>query len=86
MKEIRVRPVLGATCSGDVFVLIAYGVDPEDVVIPDFDREDALGDFSAPDGWEYSSRVLSEELTLDNPDIATVLAIRADIDSTWERR
>ena len=71
---------------GEVFVLIAYGVDPEDLVIPDFNLEDALGDFSGPEGWEYSSRVLSQELLLDNPDIATVLAIRAETVSTWERR
>jgi hypothetical protein len=58
---------------------------PEQVA-PDFNAEDALGDFSGPEDWEYSSRVLSEELLLDNPDIATVLAIRGDTDSTREMR
>ena len=38
------------------------------------------------DAHEHPSRVLSEDLLLDNPDIATVLAIRADTDSTWEKR
>ena len=71
---------------GNIFVLIAYEVDPENVEIPDFQAADVLADFSGPDGWDYSTRVLDEELLLDSPEIATVLAIRTDTNSTWEMR
>ena len=72
--------------NGNVFVLFAYGVDPTNVMIPDFEDADVLGEFSSPTGWTYSTRVLDEELLLDTPDIATVLAIRDGTTSTWERR
>ena len=71
---------------GNVFVLFAYDVDPTNVVIPDFQDADVLGDFSGPEGWVYSSRILDEELLLDTPEIATVLAIRGQTVSTWEMR
>ena len=45
-----------------------------------------LSDFSGPDGWTYSSRILEEELHLDTPEVATVLAIRSATTSTWEMR
>jgi len=71
---------------GNVFVLFAYGVDPADVVVPDFQNEDVLADLSAPEGWTYSTRILDEELALDTDGAATVLAIRGDTISTWEKR
>ena len=71
---------------GNVFVLFAYEVDPSDVVIPDFEDPGFMGDFTPPDGWTYGSRVLEEELLLETPDIATVLAFRGQVISTWEMR
>ena len=75
---------------GDVFVLFAYGVDPVDPVIPDFQDPEVLGDLTLPAGWTYSTRLLEEELVLDSEDIATVLAIRPlggqGQTSTWEKR
>ena len=43
---------------GNVFVLFAYGVDPENIVIPDFN--DPTLATSSPDGWTYSSRILDK--------------------------
>ena len=82
----RVHELTDST--GDVFVLFAYGVDPENVVIPDFQDPEALGDFTPPDNWTYSTRLLEEELVLDSEDKATVLALRplAGLTSTWEKR
>ena len=71
---------------GHVFVLFAYGVDPENVVIPDFDDPYFMGLFLPPEGWSYTSRVLEDELVLDTPEFATVLAIRGEHTSTWEKR
>jgi hypothetical protein len=73
---------------GEIFVLFEYGVDPENVVIPDFQDPEALGDFAPPVGWTYSTRVLEEDLVLESEDTATVLAIRPqnDPDTTWEKR
>ena len=71
---------------GDVFVLFAYQVDPENVIIPDFQDAGFLDDFTPPAGWTYESRVLETELLLDTPDIATVLAFRGNVASTWEKR
>ena len=72
--------------TGKIFVLFAYGVDPENVVIPDFQDPGFMGDFTPPDGWTYESRILEEDLLLDTPDIATVLAFRGAVTSTWEMR
>ena len=71
---------------GDVYVLFAHGVDPDALDDIDFQAVDALGDFSGPEGWTYTTRVLDDELALDTPDIATVLAIRGETTSTWEKR
>ena len=71
---------------GEVFVLFAYQVDPTNLVIPDFQAADVLGDFNAPTGWTYTSRVLDNELVLDVKDEATVLAIRGQTTSTWQLR
>ena len=69
-----------------IFVLFAYDVDPQHPDIPDFNEADVLGDFSGPSGWVYSTRMLDEDLVLDTPEIATVLAIRGDSTSTWQMR
>ena len=71
---------------GNIFVLFAYEIDPLNIEIPDFQSAEFLSDLSAPEGWIYSSRILEEELILDTPDIATVLAIRTNTTSTWEMR
>ena len=80
--------IVTAIIFADVFVLFAYGVDPEDPVFPDFQDPDALGDFTPPAGWTYSTRVLEEELVLASEDKATVLAFRTKVgqNSTWEKR
>ncbi|MBT6178010.1 MAG: hypothetical protein HOI23_12245 [Deltaproteobacteria bacterium] len=74
---------------GDIFVLFAHHVDPENIQAIDFQEADALDYFTAPTGWTYSTRILDEELALDadNYDgVVTVLAIRGDVNSTWEKR
>jgi len=71
---------------GNIFVLFAFEVDPENVVIPDFQDPGFMGDFTPPEGWSYESRILEEDLVLDTPDIATVLAFRGGVISTWEKR
>ena len=70
----------------NTFVLFAYGIDPATLESPEFQDADALADFSGPEGWSYSTRILEEELALDTPDIATVLAIRGEVTSTWQKR
>ncbi len=71
---------------GHVFVLFAHEVDPHDVVVPDAQDPELLGDFSPPDGYVYASRVLQEALVLDTTGTATVLAFRGSLTTTWERR
>ena len=74
---------------GNVFVLFAHHVDPDNWQAVDFQSADALDYFTTPEGWTYSTRILEEELTLDTIDsggVATVLAVRGDINSTWEKR
>jgi len=71
---------------GDVFVLFAHHVDPQNVVIPDFQDPNVLGDFPRPEGWVYSTRIIDEELALDSINNTTVLAIRTNHVSTWEKR
>ena len=71
---------------GESFVLSAYGVDPENVVIPDVQSVDFMNDFTPPMDWGYTSRVLEGMLIIDTPEVATVLAIRNEVTSTWERR
>ena len=71
---------------GDIFVLFAYEVDPATPDAIDFQSEDALADFSGPTDWTYATRILEEELVLDTPETATVLAIRAERTSSWQRR
>ena len=71
---------------GESFVWFAYGVDPENVVIPDVQSVDFMSDFAPPMDWGYTSRVLEEMLIIDTPEVATVLAIRNETTSTWERR
>lgn len=74
---------------GDIFVLFAHHVNPENLEEIDFQDADALDYLTAPTGWTYSTRVLDEELALDsnNSDgVVTVLAIRGAVNSTWEKR
>ena len=74
---------------GDIFVLFAHHVNPENLDEIDFQDADALDYFTAPTGWTYSTRILDEELALDsnNSDgVVTVLAIRGAVNSTWEKR
>ena len=71
---------------GEVFVLFAYGVDPDNVVIPDVQSVEFMSDCTPPMDWVYTSRVLEEILVIDTPEVAPVLAIRNEITSTWERR
>ena len=71
---------------GGIFTLFAYEVDPRNVNPPDFQAADGLGDFAGPEGWIYSSRILEEEMALDTPETATVLAIRGGTQSGWQKR
>ena len=71
---------------GNVFVLFAYGVESEDYTSPVFQNADALDGHPLPRGWTYVTRVLEEDLHMDPGGLATVLAIRADVESTWEKR
>ena len=74
---------------GNVFVLIAHHVDPDNWQAVDFQSADALAYLTAPEGWAYSTRILDEDLELDSDNsngVVTVLAIRGDINSTWEKR
>ena len=70
----------------NTFVLFAYGVDPQDLASPDFQDANALDGFAGPEGWTYATRILDEDLDLDTPDVATVLAIRKELTSTWQKR
>ena len=70
--------------TGRTFVLFAHGVDADNPVIPDLDSEDLLSSLVPPEGWTYSSYLAEDGLELDTPDVATVLAIRGDIELTWE--
>ena len=69
---------------GRVFVLFAHGIDADNPVIPDLVSENLLSSLVPPEGWTYSSRIAEDGLELDTPDVATVLAIRGDIELTWE--
>lgn len=71
---------------GNVFVLFAYQVDSADFAI-DFQDADALEGDPTPEGWTSSTRILDDDLILDPPNgVATVMAIRAEVESTWELR
>jgi len=74
---------------GNVFVLFAHHVDNDDWKDADFQSEDALAYLTAPTDWFYSNRVLEEDLALDSDNhggVATVLAIRGAVNSSWEKR
>ena len=73
----------------NVFVLFVHHVDPENLDERDFQDPSVLDYLTAPEGWTYSTRILDERLTLDSSNsdgVVTVLAIRGDINSTWEKR
>ena len=71
---------------GNVFVLFVHGIDPNDPYRVNYLEPDALSYLVPPEGWTYSNRVLTEELLLDADGSTTVLAIRGENDSTWEKR
>jgi len=71
---------------GNVYVLFAYEVESEDFTDPDFQSADALAGDPVPVGWRYSTRVLEQDLVLHTDGVATVLAIRAAVTSTWQLR
>ena len=71
---------------GNVFVLFAYQVDSEDFTSPVFQDADALVNDPHPEGWTYTTRILEDDLNMDPGGVATVLAIRAEVESTWELR
>lgn len=71
---------------GNVFVLFAHGIDPDDPYRVDYLEADSLAYLVPPQGWTYSNRVLTEELLLDADGSTTVLAIRGENESTWEKR
>ena len=80
--------------TGQVYVLIAYQIDAEDRVVPEFQDADVLGNFfSDPDavaasGWRLESRILEEPLLLDTPKVASVLVVirsGGEHQSTWQK-
>jgi hypothetical protein len=71
---------------GNVFVLFAHGIDPQDPDRVSYLDADALSYLIPPEGWTYSTRLLTEELVLDADGSTTVLAIRGENESTWEKR
>ena len=70
--------------TGRIFVLFAHGVNADNPVIPDLESEELLSSLVPPEGWLYSSYIADDGLSLDTPDIATVLAIRGEFELTWE--
>lgn len=71
---------------GNIFVLFAYQVESEDFTSPNFQDANALVNDPQPAGWTYSTRILEDDLRMDPGGVATVLAIRAGVESTWELR
>ena len=74
---------------GNVFVLFAHHVDPDNLQEIDFQDADSMAYLTAPEGWTYSTRILDEELALDSDNsdgVVSVLAIRDGVNSTWEKR
>ncbi|MDG2307661.1 MAG: hypothetical protein P8R42_23995 [Candidatus Binatia bacterium] len=71
---------------GSVFVLFAHGIDPDDPDRVNYLDADALSYLNPLEGWTYSTRIINEELLLEANGRATVLAIRGENESTWEKR
>ena len=74
---------------GNVFVLFVHHIDTDRWQNPDFQSENVLDYLTAPDGWVYSTRILDEELALDSENsdgVVSVLAIRGEVNSAWEKR
>ncbi|MEP1593296.1 MAG: hypothetical protein ABJK20_01930 [Halieaceae bacterium] len=71
---------------GSIFVLFAYEVESEEFIGVDFQSADALRDDPIPVGWSYSTRILANDLVMHAREVATVLAIRASVTSTWQLR
>ena len=73
---------------GHIFVLFAHHVDTNSTQAIDFQSEDALAYLTPPTGYTYSTRILEEDLALDSNNhdgVVTVLAIRSELNSTWEK-
>lgn len=73
---------------GNKFVLFAHQIDPDQWQDSDFQSSDSLAEFTPPNDWTYSNRILEEELVLDSDrseGVVTVLAIRQVVTSTWEK-
>ena len=63
-------------------------IDPNQWQDSDFQSSDSLAEFTPPNDWIYSNRILEEELVLDSDrseGVVTVLAIRQAVTSTWEK-
>jgi hypothetical protein len=64
-------------------------VDPYNLQEINFQNADSMAYLTPPEGWTYSTRILDEELALDSDNsdgVVSVLAIRGDLNSTWEKR
>ena len=71
---------------GNIFVLFAYEVESENFIGVDFRSPDALEGDPVPVGWRYSTRILNKDLVMHARGLATVLAIRSSVTSTWQLR
>ena len=71
---------------GQVFILFAFEVATMDADRAVFESADALSDYPVPEGWTYTTRVLADELVLATEGVATVLSIRGEVSSVWQRR
>ncbi len=71
---------------GNVFVLFAYEVESEDNIGVDFQSADALENHPVPVGWHYSTRILDQDLIMHADGVASVLAVRSSVTSTWQMR
>jgi len=71
---------------GDAYVLFAYEVESIDFDRSYFENIEAMSNYPYPLGWSYSTRILDEELVLDSAGVVTVLSIRADHSTVWEKR
>jgi hypothetical protein len=71
---------------GNVFVLFAYEVTSENSIGVDFQSSAALQNDPIPVGWRYTTRILEQDLVMHARGLATVLAIRSSVTSTWQLR
>ena len=92
MRNTRLRFTSGnrvhelTDTKGDAYVLFAYEVESIDFDRSYFENIEAMSNYPYPLGWSYSTRILDEELVLDSAGVVTVLSIRADHSTVWEKR